>query len=222
MALKKRLRHLYMSRKLRVGNNKFSTTTFLSKRADISDSILGSEVRIADYSSVRKSEIGQLSSIGRFSKVTHAKIGKYCAVSWDVTINALSHPIDHPSISAFPYVPSVGGFTEKRIQNYKKVKINNDVWIGANSVIMPGVTIGNGAIIGASAVVTKDVPDYSVVVGIPAQIINYRFDQETINKLLEIRWWDFEKEKLKNNIKLFQIPLTNETIMLLEDLKINS
>lgn len=88
--------------------------------------------------------------------------------------------------------------------NKDKLKIGNDVWIGYEAVILSGVTIGDGAIIGARAVVTKDVPSYTVVGGVPAKPIRKRFDEGTIQKLEEIRWWDWEEERIKKNIQAIQ------------------
>ena len=82
--------------------------------------------------------------------------------------------------------------------------IGNDVWIGYEAVIMSGVTIGDGAIIGTRAVVTKDVPPYTIVGGIPAKPIRKRFDDATIEKLEAMRWWDWEEEKVKRNISAIQ------------------
>ena len=84
------------------------------------------------------------------------------------------------------------------------IVIGNDVWIGYEAVILSGVTIGDGAIIGTRAVVTKDVPSYTVVGGVPAKPIRKRFDEETIQKLEEIRWWDWEEERIKKNIQAIQ------------------
>ena len=88
--------------------------------------------------------------------------------------------------------------------NKDKLKIGNDVWIGYEAVILSGVTIGDGAIIGTRAVVTKDVPSYMIVGGVPAKPIRKRFDEETIQKLEEIRWWDWEEERIKKNIQAIQ------------------
>ena len=88
--------------------------------------------------------------------------------------------------------------------NKDKLKIGNDVWIGYEAVILSGVTIGDGAIIGTRAVVTKDVPSYTIVGGGPAKPIRKRFDEETIQKLKEIRWWDWEEERIKKNIQAIQ------------------
>src|SRR5690606_2348960 len=134
--------------------------------------------------------VGEYTAIGRYTKVAKSEIGKFCAISWDCTINAISHSYENLTVSAFPYVPYVGNFVTERNQTYKKVVIGNDVWIGANSVIMPGVVIGDGAVVGAGAVVTNDVPAYVIVVGVPAKIVKFRFSEEVIKKLLEIQWWN--------------------------------
>lgn len=195
---------------------KFSSTndiknyTLLSKKSDIRHSELKSEVMVAPYASINHTKIDTLSSIGRNTKISYSSIGKYCAISWNCSINAIQHPTDRISISAFPYVPYVGNFVTKREQHYQKVIIENDVWIGANSVIMPGVKIGNGAIIGANAVVTKDVPDYAIVGGVPAKIIKYRFEENVISALLELKWWNLDKTSIKENIELFQGKLDDE------------
>lgn len=88
--------------------------------------------------------------------------------------------------------------------NKGDIVIGNDVWIGYEAVILSGVTIGDGAIIGARAVVTKDVPSYTVVGGVPSKPIRKRFDEGTIQKLEEIRWWDWEEERIKKNIQAIQ------------------
>ena len=84
------------------------------------------------------------------------------------------------------------------------MNIGNDVWIGANAMILGGITIGDGAIIGAGAVVTKDIPPYAIVGGIPARIIRYRFPNDVINALLSSQWWNLSENILKSNIKVFQ------------------
>ena len=81
---------------------------------------------------------------------------------------------------------------------------------------MPGITIGNGAIIGAGAIVTKDVPDYAIVAGVPAKIIKYRFSEEIINKLLELKWWDLDPENIKEHVKLWGVKFTSASLVKLE------
>ena len=84
------------------------------------------------------------------------------------------------------------------------INVGNDVWIGNNVIVMPGVTIGNGAVIGAGAVVTKDVPPYAIVGGNPAKVIKYRFTEKQIEKLLEIKWWNWPVWKVYDNIDLIE------------------
>lgn len=108
----------------------------------------------------------------------------------------------------FPIFFEEWGLDAKNIcdawDNKGDIVIGNDVWIGYEAVILSGVTIGDGAIIGTRAVVTKDVPSYTVVGGVPAKPIRKRFDEETIQKLEEIRWWDWEEERIKKNIQAIQ------------------
>lgn len=84
--------------------------------------------------------------------------------------------------------------------------IGNDVWIGLRAIIKAGVKIGNGAVIDAGAVVTKDIPDYAIAVGVPAKVIRYRFDAETIDKLNTMKWWNFDEEKLRTLSRGFSNP----------------
>lgn len=184
-------------------NNQLSNTFTIGKKVKLSNCIINNYSMVSEYASLQNTEVGSYSAVGRYTKIVYTSIGKYCAVSWDTTINAISHPYENLSISAFPYVPYVGNFVSERKQFYKKVTIKNDVWIGANSVIMPGITIGNGAIIGAGAVVTKDVPDYAIVAGVPAKVIKYRFNKDIIDRLLELKWWDLDPKIIKNHIDLW-------------------
>ena len=87
-----------------------------------------------------------------------------------------------------------------------QVVIGNDVWIGANAVILPGVTLGNGSVIAAGAIVTRSVPDYAVVAGVPAKVIRYRFSHEQIEILNRVKWWDWDDEFIRDNIHLIKEP----------------
>ncbi|MBW4360340.1 CatB-related O-acetyltransferase [Flavobacterium sp. NAS39] len=97
------------------------------------------------------------------------------------------------------------------------IKIGNDVWIGTHSVILSGVTIGNGAIIASNSVVTTDVPPYAIVGGSPAKILKYRFDNEVIDKLKIIKWWDWDVEKIEANKNVFTSSLI-KNVKLLDDM----
>lgn len=148
-------------------------------------------------------KIDKYTQIGDNVIVTNSKttIGKFCSIAKGVALGPSQHPIDFLSTHGFQYEKHSAGFVnENNIYNVshlsKPCTIGNDVWIGRNAIIKDGITIGHGAVVGCGAVVTKDVPAYSVVVGIPAKIIKYRFDEETIKELLELKWWDYPENIL--------------------------
>jgi virginiamycin A acetyltransferase len=190
-------------------HSKFRYKEFLKKGCTIGENveILSSNVepnsRYAYHASVRFCDIGEYTSIGRYSKINNAILGKYCSISWDVTIGATNHPTDNISTHAFPYVKRIG-FVEQDNQRIIKTQIGNDVWVGCNAVILPGVIVGDGAIIAAGSVVTKDVPDYAIVAGVPAKVVKFRFDEKTIISLKELKWWNLPPNIIKSNIDLFQ------------------
>lgn len=133
------------------------------------------------------------------------QIGKYCQFAPYASINTYNHPYKH-----------ITSYINKRLldgmmQNYKtcnKTIIKNDVWVGKNAIILGGVTVGNGAIIAAGAVVTKDVPNYTIVAGVPAKIIKPRFSKEIIEELLELKWWDKSRKEIDKLRPLFKKDLT--------------
>ena len=125
-----------------------------------------------------------------------------------ILFTSANHAMKSLSTYPFPVFFEEWGLDAKNIcdawDNKGDIVIGNDVWIGYEAVILSGVTIGDGAIIGTRAVVTKDVPSYTIVGGVPAKPIRKRFDEQTIQKLEEIRWWDWEEERIKRNIQAIQ------------------
>ncbi len=131
-------------------------------------------------------------------------IGKFCAIGAGVKFMIRGqHKLD--AFSTYPFLAFGCGWEKEMSLNQLPSKgdtiVGNDVWFGYESLIMPGVTIGDGAIIGARSVVTKDVPSYAIVAGNPARLIRMRFDQETINELSRIQWWNWDSAKITRNIK---------------------
>lgn len=137
-------------------------------------------------------------------------IGKFCSIACGTKFMFTSgnHSLKSLSTYTFPIFFDEWNLDAKNItsawDNKGDIVIGNDVWIGYEAVIMHGVKIGDGAIVGTRAVVTKDVPPYTIVGGVPARPIRKRFDDETIEKLLKIKWWDWDKEKIEKNISVIQ------------------
>ena len=122
-------------------------------------------------------------------------IGKYCSISDNVLFDG---GFQHNSRFATSYPLWLLGVPENRQGMCKgDITVGNDVWIGHQAIIMSGVTIGDGAVIGARTVVTHDVSPYSVVAGNPMRFIRWRFDEETVQRLITIKWWDWSEEKIK-------------------------
>ena len=172
---------------------------------------LSSNVNISRNSFVSNSKINDYSSIGRNTTIINAEVGKFCSISWNVTIGATSHDFKLLSSHAFPYIKHFG-FTDINNRIIEETYIGNDVWIGANVIIMPGIRIGDGAVVGAGSIVTKNVNNYEIVFGVPAKLRRLRFSKEVIQELEDIKWWDWKKNKIQRNIDLFKGPFTIEDI----------
>lgn len=144
--------------------------------------------------------------------INHDKlqIGKFCSIACGAKFlfNSANHTLSSLSTYPFPLFFEEWGLEKKDVtkawDNKGDIVIGNDVWIGYEAVILAGVTIGDGAIIGTRAVVTKDVPPYTIVGGVPAKPIKRRFPEETISVLLEIQWWNWSEERIARNIGAIQ------------------
>lgn len=144
--------------------------------------------------------------------INHDKliIGKFCSIACGAKFlfNSANHTLASLSTYPFPLFFEEWELEKKNVteawDNKGDIMIGNDVWIGYEAVILAGVTIGDGAIIGIRAVVTKDVPPYTIVGGVPAKPIKKRFDDETIAQLLRLKWWDWSEEKIAQNIQVIK------------------
>ena len=171
-------------------------------------SVVDKKSRLYRGSKVFHSQIDSYSYVVKNSTLIFAEIGKFTSISSDVLVGLGSHTLSNISTSSI-FTERINGTGQCWAKNiatfpYKKVIVGNDVWIGTRAIIMGGVKVGDGAVIAAGAVVTKDVPDYSIVGGVPAKIIRYRFSPVIIEKLSEIKWWNFNETFLKNNLRYFQ------------------
>lgn len=145
-------------------------------------------------------------------------IGKFCSIACGAKFlfTSANHSMQSLSTYTFPIFFEEWGLDSKNItdawENKGDIIIGNDVWIGYEAVILSGVTIGDGAIIGARAVVTKDIPPYTIVGGVPAKPIRKRFDDLTIARLLKLKWWDWSEERIKANIENIQFGRIDELV----------
>ncbi|HEY5750347.1 MAG TPA: CatB-related O-acetyltransferase [Chryseolinea sp.] len=142
-----------------------------------------------------------------YARVNPVTIGKFCSIARQVSMQEYNHRLDRLS-SYFMGQNVFRDGTEGDIYSKGPITVGNDVWIGAQCVILSGVNIGDGAVVGANAVVTSDVPAYAIVSGSPAKIVRYRFSQDIIDALLVLRWWDWPMEKILRNKDLFRDELT--------------
>ncbi|MEZ5198290.1 MAG: CatB-related O-acetyltransferase [Bacteroidales bacterium] len=154
--------------------------------------------------------IGKYTYINKYSLIEkNTTIGRFCSIAYNVKIGLGSHPTNWVSTHQFAYDSKYKFIKQSKAFENNSTKptiIGNDVWIGANAIVLAGVKIGDGAIVGANSLVTKDVEPYSIVVGTPAKHQRFRFDEKTIQELLKIQWWNWDDQKIKKNIALFENP----------------
>jgi virginiamycin A acetyltransferase len=158
------------------------------------------------FSKYHNIEIGMYSYGGCFEPGAIAQftiIGRYCSFASGVRVFNGDHPLQFKSMHPFFYNPALG-YVKNELISRNRITIGNDVWLGHNAIILSNVrSIGDGAVIGAGTVVTKDVPDFAVVVGNPGKVIKYRFSEQTIQKLKKERWWDKDIDELKAKLDSF-------------------
>ena len=140
--------------------------------------------------------------------INYTKIGKFCSIGENVLCGLGRHPSDtfvstHPAFYSTFKQCGVSFVQESKFDEYAPVTIGHDVWVGASALILDGVTIGDGAIIAAGAVVTGDVAAYAIVGGVPARLIRRRFNDDVIEKIRALKWWDKDIEWIRKNADLF-------------------
>ena len=167
---------------------------------------LGRFTEINERVAFADSALGDYSYVERHAEVIYASIGKFCAIASNVRVNALEHPIERVSQHKITYRPNEYFLDAKLDQDFRDkrrsqvVEIGHDVWVGHGAVIMPGIRIGYGAVIAASAVVTRDVAPYAIVAGVPAKFLRWRFEDKISERIISLGWWHWDHDKLAASV----------------------
>ncbi len=176
----------------------------------LENTTLGAYTQLQAHSVLNNVTIGDFTYCAGYNQIDYARIGKFCSIASFVRINPGNHPTyTRVAQHHFTYRSELFGLGSNDTNFFawresRLVTIENDVWIGHNASIMPGVTIGNGAVIGTGSVVTKDVAPYSIAAGVPAKTITMRFSDEVIEKIEKSRWWDWDYETIKERLADFR------------------
>lgn len=197
MDLGKYLKNFLSSKKF---NKTISWLSFWDSSTEIPN-----ELYLAPFSRLLNCKIGRYTRIKPGCVFKNVTIGNYCSFANDIMIGLGQHPTFLLSTNSVFYKVGITDKFAKDIEydEAPRTYIGNDVWIGNGAVVMDGVTIGDGAIVASRAVVTKDVPPYAVVGGVPAKVIKYRFSPEVITELLNWKWWNLSDEELTKVLPLF-------------------
>lgn len=196
-----------------------SSSIEIGRKSKVRGAKIAKNVKIGSHCNIQRGRVSSFSYVGDYCELPQVEIGKFCSIATHVTLAAGNHPMSYVSTSPYTYSTIRNSFTKKQLyaqeffytdENHKYLgKIGNDVWIGTGATLVCGskaLNIGDGAVIAAGAVVTKDVPPYAVVAGCPARILKYRFPKETICRLEKEQWWDKDTAWLKGTVEYFSTP----------------
>ncbi len=181
----------------------------IHRTASVRDTVFGKFCEVGARTKVAESSFGDFSYVVNDSDIIYTTIGRFCSIAAHTRINPGNHPIDRVAMNHFTYRSSAYGlgdddpaFFDWRRKSH--CTLGHDVWIGHGAVVLPGVSLGNGAVVGAGAIVTKDVPAFAIVVGNPARLLRYRFPPELVMALEAIAWWDWPHDRLASAMKDFR------------------
>ncbi|MCL6459403.1 MAG: acetyltransferase [Gorillibacterium sp.] len=178
---------------------KLSAEPFIDITSHVENSLLGEWTSIGSGNKITEAVVGDYTYTKEDVTINYTDIGKFGNIASHVCINPVQHPMDRVTQHHMTYRRKTYGLADTDDNLFfdwrrtQRVTIGHDVWIGHGAIITKGVSVGTGAIVGSGAIVTKDVPPYAIVVGVPAQPIRMRFSAEIVQQLLQIAWWDWPR-----------------------------
>lgn len=187
-----------------------STTPLIHPSALVQDSHLGAYCEVGARTLLTEVMMDDYSYVVNDSQITYTEIGRFCSIAAMTRINPGNHPMQRATQAHFTYrasayfpgEPDEAEFFDWRRGN--RVRIAHDVWIGHGAVILPGRTVGIGAVIAAGAIVTRDVPAYTIVAGNPARIVRRRFPEPIAERLTALAWWNWDHDALRRALPDFR------------------
>ena len=193
-----------------VMTKKLSDTPLIDPTAQVRDSTLGRYTEVGARTKVAETVMGDYSYVVNDADIIYTTIGKFVSIAAHTRINPGNHPMQRATQAHFTYRASTyfeGEPDEDAFFDWRRsfrCHIGHDVWIGHGAIVLPGRSIGTGAVVAAGAVVTKDVPAYTIVAGNPARIIRRRFSEAIEERLMTLAWWDWSHDALRAALPAFR------------------
>lgn len=193
-----------------MAGKKLGLAPVIDPTANVRDAVLGRYTEIGARTVFAESTLGDYSYVVNDSNIIYTTIGKFCSIAAHTRINPGNHPMQRASQAHFTYRASAyfeDAQDEAAFFDWRRstpVTIGHDVWIGHGAIVLAGRSIGTGAVVAGGAVVTKDVPDYTIVAGNPARVIRRRFPEENAERLKALAWWDWEHAALRTALDDFR------------------
>ncbi len=189
---------------------KITRTPVIHETARVRDSEIGNYVEIHEFAQVRDSVVGDYCYLQEYVGLLNTDMGKFCAIAAMVRIGAPNHPYERVTQHRLTYTPEYYWPAQQRDADFfvrrgtDRVTVGNDVWMGLGVIILPGVKVGDGAVVAAGAVVTRDVEPYTVVGGVPARMIKRRFASDAAQRLQKLQWWNWNHDALEHAVVDFR------------------
>lgn len=185
-------------------------------QVQLSDSRLDPNCLVLDHVLAMSSTVGRYTIVGPKTSLFWADLGPFSSLAEKVTVGAMPHWPERATTHGFP-LTSCYGIGQELLPERPRTSVGADVWLSTNVVVRAGVRIGHGAVAGAGSIITRDVDDYEVVVGVPARRLRMRFSDDIIERLMKMRWWEWPRARVRQQAALFRKALTPEVLDALEE-----